>query len=623
MTTVTGASDVDALQTWFTHQGVPRFGPRYSLTDRVPILMALLVAVLAYHLGVAPWLQPGFWQLAISPLILIFLTLWVMVAIRAATAPGITTPQVVRTITWRLAVFIGLGFLVVQAGDLPPLYTNPWADFAVLIAGCAAAVLLWLVDWERVGWRWRLLVSGYLVLVVLAFAMEGSIFEPFAHMVDEAGLGLDTRFATPVALPAFPVALLLLLASILLVRMKPDRDSRSDPAGVAFAMGTSVLAIVFSLETAVLPHMSQSTAVDTVCPLVVTAAVVAIAFGLARRPETPTIRTGSGPIRELHNSHWVQAFYLLLFVFAYPLIAYGWIGIEFRGDDLAPGDAFFVALAINLAYLVLVGLIVANGLDRVGEWAVRELRRHRSAVVAGMARGLPMLLGFAALYILSGEIWQVMATISGGAFVGLIGILMLLTLAFAIITSRQEISNHSHFDTWEEVYEAAAPGGAARSSKDHAVAEMIEQLKDEGPTGTPGRCPLGFAQWTNALSVLTVYQGFILVPVAVATAALFMVLGRLLVPSGVAAEWVYGDGTDPNRGQALLDRPFFQEPWTRVALILAAFSVVYYAVQVLSNRDQYFFKGADEALRRRFAARLASIELEERKKRARAVALAG
>jgi hypothetical protein len=101
--------------------------------------------------------------------------------------------------------------------------------------------------------------------------------------------------------------------------------------------------------------------------------------------------------------------------------------------------------------------------------------------------------------------------------------------------------------------------------------------------------------------------------VTLAATALFWVLGRIAVPPKVAGEWVYGDGTPASKGEALADEVFFKQPWTRVALVLGAFSALYLAVQVLSTQEQRadFFEGADSSLRQQLAVRAAYVRLVE------------
>jgi hypothetical protein len=79
----------------------------------------------------------------------------------------------------------------------------------------------------------------------------------------------------------------------------------------------------------------------------------------------------------------------------------------------------------------------------------------------------------------------------------------------------------------------------------------------------------------------------------------------------VAAQWVYGDNalTDPNiKGLDKIERlSFFGEPWTRIPVVLAAFSIHYLTVTLLTNEEQpeYFLSAASAALQQRLVVRIA------------------
>jgi hypothetical protein len=70
---------------------------------------------------------------------------------------------------------------------------------------------------------------------------------------------------------------------------------------------------------------------------------------------------------------------------------------------------------------------------------------------------------------------------------------------------------------------------------------------------------------------------------------------------------VYGEGAGEGAADKLAHLPFLSEPWTRVPVVLAAFSVLYLTVALLTEegRRTYFFSAANEALQQRLAVRIA------------------
>jgi hypothetical protein len=97
------------------------------------------------------------------------------------------------------------------------------------------------------------------------------------------------------------------------------------------------------------------------------------------------------------------------------------------------------------------------------------------------------------------------------------------------------------------------------------------------------------------------------VPLFITTFGVFLGAGLLAVPNALVDNWINGD-QDPRHPRVpenFFDGSFFTWPWTRVAVFLAAFSMLYVAVHVLQSprlRAQ-FFAGAEEGVRQRLAVR--------------------
>jgi hypothetical protein len=229
-------------------------------------------------------------------------------------------------------------------------------------------------------------------------------------------------------------------------------------------------------------------------------------------------------------------------------------------------------------------------------------------VAMGLARGLPLLLVFTAFFGFTAETWEVVIEAGTLAFLGLLAVLAGLTVAFVLITSALEVRKHCGFGTKGQLTsaalrtqdpEAGPPGGPFRRALDDLMTHDPEDL-------TEPALKLRGREWINAMAVLTSYQAFVFIPVTVAAAVLFWVLGHLAVPPDVAGTWIYGDGAPSSRGAELAARPFIDEPWTRVSMILAIFSVLYLAVTVQSTREhrEEFFQGAERAMLQLLAVKL-------------------
>jgi hypothetical protein len=310
-------------------------------------------------------------------------------------------------------------------------------------------------------------------------------------------------------------------------------------------------------------------------------------------------------------------------LFLAPLLVASLIGYPARmGSVVLAG----VAALLFAIYAFLVWFFVWFGLDRVGVWVLREVRNDALQIVQGVAGGLPLLLVFAVFFALTAETWEVVVETDTREFLLLIGLLVALTIGVLFLLVNQQLQHaqrqlagkepiddrdqpddRRHRTPWKLVQEQALREEPARNGSSTAVIEELfgsipQPSKDADLS--PGLERRGRA---NALIVIAVYQGLVLVPAGISALLLFWAVGRLAVDTGVAAEWIHGD----NAGKAeelLVDRlSFWREPWTRVPVVLAAFSVLSLTVTLLTNREHrtYFFAAASAALRQRLAVRVA------------------
>jgi hypothetical protein len=330
----------------------------------------------------------------------------------------------------------------------------------------------------------------------------------------------------------------------------------------------------------------------------------------------------------------------------YPMRVPSDLGVEVLGWSVGGGAVAALMFGI---YVLLVWFYVWFGLDRVAVWVGREILRDLVQIIQGVAGGLPMLLVFAAFFALTAETWQVVVETDRAKFISLIGLLVGLTLGVLIVLAIQQLGDaqrqlqaakpdaaepepagsevadpaagHPEADqqpddmqrkVWEKRWNNVRRQARRREPSDHHTTDAVGKLFNAKPSEPTDLSPkLERRMKINALLVIGVYQALVLVPVGIGALLLFWAIGRLAVTETVAAQWVYGDNalTDPKiRGLEKIEGlPFFGEPWTRVPLVLAAFSVLYLTVSLLTNREQrtYFFSAASAALQQRLAVRIA------------------
>jgi hypothetical protein len=224
-----------------------------------------------------------------------------------------------------------------------------------------------------------------------------------------------------------------------------------------------------------------------------------------------------------------------------------------------------------------------------------------------LARGLPLLLVFATFLVLTAELWQVAAALKMRDLLLVASILVAAALVLMLVASNEEIAARQRAVTAEEAVRQLESGdlGVSDASKD-----VLRQLVTSDDTEPEAAAPVAGLARVNLLIVLMVYECLALVPAAVIATVLFFAIGRLAVSPELAAEWVYGDGTDPALGRTFTEAPLWDQPWSRVALLLGALSLLYLAVTVIfdTERRAEFFRGADGALRQRLAMRKVYME---------------
>lgn len=140
-------SPMPAVKSWFAEQGVPHFLPRYSPTERAPVLVLSLLMVLAVQLGAGTWFDVTVIQLLVIPPLMVALAL----VFRLFDGPlglGQTRPQQ----WWLLPLLLLLVVMVPYLGaavvgqsayeQLPWSRPDPWIDTAVLLTALLASTVL-------------------------------------------------------------------------------------------------------------------------------------------------------------------------------------------------------------------------------------------------------------------------------------------------------------------------------------------------------------------------------------------------------------------------------------------------------------------------------------------------
>jgi hypothetical protein len=278
----------------------------------------------------------------------------------------------------------------------------------------------------------------------------------------------------------------------------------------------------------------------------------------------------------------------------------------------SPGVVVCVAAAgaSGLLYLVLGGLIAGFRVHRIFKWGATSVAANGWTTLSGLVRGLPVLLVFSTFFVMTAELWQVLALIDTPTFVAISSGLVVLFSLFLLLAAHGEIAHQGGFKTWGDVRSTVSPDdqvvvGEIMEAHQLQGVLAVRELEDASVV-TDEQRSLRWLRWVNAMLVVIVYESLLLVPLAAVSGFLFYYFSKLAVPARVAAEWTYGDKPTIDQVREIEARGLFAEPWFRVAVILTFFSLLYMAVTVIADPDKRkdFFSGADCELRQRLALEL-------------------
>jgi hypothetical protein len=228
-------------------------------------------------------------------------------------------------------------------------------------------------------------------------------------------------------------------------------------------------------------------------------------------------------------------------------------------------------------------------------------------IVQGVAGGLPMLLVFAAFFALTAETWEIVVETDTTKFLSLVGLLVVLTLGVLFLLANQQLhhaqrqltapesldpqdqpGNGYPLEPWQRIRQQALRKGPSRDEPTMAAVKALFDATPTPPKDEELSPALERRMRVNARLVIAVYQALVLVPVGLGALLLFWGIGRLAVSTSVAAEWIYGDNAGAPE-EVLIDKlSFLGEPWTRVPVVLAAFSVLYLSTGAIKWSDANF-----------------------------------
>jgi hypothetical protein len=233
-----------------------------------------------------------------------------------------------------------------------------------------------------------------------------------------------------------------------------------------------------------------------------------------------------------------------------------------------------VTAAANAALLALIYGIVGYGLLSIVRWALARLLSQLASSLALLTRAIPLLMIFSIVLFLTTEMWQVFSQADAASLVTLGVLIVALGTSFLIARLPHEVRSLEH-----------EAGG--------------------------DRADLDRRQRLNVGLVMFVGQALQVLLVSLAVGGFFVVLGTLLIDTGVMDSWIGSGGHVLLRIDFLGHNGIVTEELLRVSGALAAFTGLYFAISMLTD-DVYrreFLDGLTSEMRETFRARAEYLRL--------------
>jgi hypothetical protein len=238
----------------------------------------------------------------------------------------------------------------------------------------------------------------------------------------------------------------------------------------------------------------------------------------------------------------------------------------------------FNTILANATILLLAYLVVGFGLVAIVRWAGARFFVQLGTSVTVLVRAVPLLLFFSLVMFFTSEVWQVFTATGVGVYWVAIGMFVLLGTVFLSVR---------------------LPG-------------VVREIQAESNIGD---VPLRRRERLNLAAVALISESLQVLFVSAAVWLFYVVLGTLLVATQVRVAWLAEPGTVLWELALLGERVQVTSELLRVAVGVAAFAGLYYAVAILVDaayRDQ-FVDGLSTELRATFERRSEYLELQRRR----------
>jgi hypothetical protein len=220
-----------------------------------------------------------------------------------------------------------------------------------------------------------------------------------------------------------------------------------------------------------------------------------------------------------------------------------------------------VAIAVLVALiLVLTGL----GVGSVLAWALRLTMSHLATIGGLVARALPVVL-LTVLVFFNGYVWSMATKISRERMWLVVGFMVLIAIAFLVTGMVERVR--------PVLASTSARGADGRRLADTPFAAMPDPITGEN---------LSRGERANVIFVVAASQVIQVAMVAIVTAAIFFILGLLMLSPEVLATWT---NNGPDQGTWLGMTLPVPQPLIHVTMFLAALTFMYVSARAVGDGE--------------------------------------
>ncbi|EHB53477.1 hypothetical protein MycrhDRAFT_3940 [Mycolicibacterium rhodesiae JS60] len=230
-----------------------------------------------------------------------------------------------------------------------------------------------------------------------------------------------------------------------------------------------------------------------------------------------------------------------------------------------PSPREFVNLVMSAIAIALILVATASGVGSILGWAARDTMSNLALASGMFVRALPVVL-LTFLVFFNTYVWLMAAIVSRERLWLAIGFLFLIASAFLISSTMERV---------RPILEAADP---AVEDQDRLAATPFAGIADE-----PGADPLSRTERANVVFVVAASQVGQVLTVALATGAIFGVLGLIVLSPPLLESWTRGAGS--NDGHILGMILPVPDPLIQTTMMLTAITFMYLAAKAVTDKE--------------------------------------